>query len=62
MKDNLMQVLKKYEEITLDLEASISDENPAKHKKEVEYNVKRLNKNNDVLEILVSGSGTGKPQ
>ena len=57
---NLTKVLKKYGEITLDLEASANENNPAKHKGEIDYNVKRLKENNDDFDMLVSGSGTGK--
>ena len=59
-QDSLESVLKEYRSITLDLEASIDDDNPAKHELEIDYNIKRLKENNDRYDILVSGSGTGE--
>lgn len=56
----LNKVLKTYESITLDLEESMDENNQAKHDLEINYNVKRLELNNDrMAELLVSGSGTG---
>ena len=50
----LERILARYEEITLDLEASTV-------MNEIEFNTRKLKNNNKAFEIQVSGGGTGKP-